>query len=175
MTDYLDMVQRKSAVDQAMDVWKERRAAEWKLRDDNWEKEYDARIAKEEREEKEREAQEKERLALMTKEEIEAEQKEFEERWSAEMEDSDSDDSDDESDYDEEELNNEWFKDYSDLSPEERKAKEWEDYKKDSKEWREKRTNEVWNAMLYCSWSQLRRYRSELGLSNENFMADTFL
>ena len=51
MTDYLDMVQRKSAVDQAMDVWKERRAAEWKQRDDDWEKRYDARIAKEEREE----------------------------------------------------------------------------------------------------------------------------
>ena len=175
MSDLLDMVQRKSAVDQAMDVWKERRAAEWKKKDDDWEKEYDARIAKEEREEKEREAQEKERLALMTKEEIEAEKKEFAERWAAEMEDSDSDDSDEESDDDDDEEEDDWLRDYSDLPPKERKAKEWENYKKDSKEWREKRTNEVWNAMLYCSWPQLRRYRSQLGLSNENFMADTFL
>ena len=53
MTDYLDMVQRKSAVDQAMEVWKERRAVEWKRQDDNWEKEYDARIAEEARKAKE--------------------------------------------------------------------------------------------------------------------------
>jgi hypothetical protein len=174
MTDYLDMVQRKSAVDAAMEVWKKRRAVEWEQRDNNWEKEYDARIAKEEREEKEREAQEKERLSLMTKEEIEAEQKEFEERWAIDT-DYDSDDSDEESDDDDDEEQEDWLGDYSDLSPEERKAKEWEDYKRNSKEWREKHTNEIWNAMLYCSWPQLRKYRSQLGLSNEDFTADTFL
>jgi hypothetical protein len=171
--EILDMVHRASCVESTMKAWKDKRQAEWDKKDANWERDYDARIEKEEREEKEREAQEKERLALMTPEEIEAEQKEFEERWAVEMEDSDSDsdsdDSDEESDYTEEEMNNEWFKDYSDLSPEDRKAREWEDAKKDSKEWREKRTREIHNTFCYCSWRQLRSYRTQLGLSNEGF------
>lgn len=171
--EILDMVHRASCVDSTMKAWKEKRQAEWDRRDANWEKEYDARIEKEEREEKEREEQEKARLALMTPEEIAAEEKEFHDRWAAEMEDSDSDsdDSDDWSDAedDDNEEEEDWFRDYSDLPPAERKAKEWENYKKDSKEWREKRTREIHNTFCYCSWRQLRSYRTQLGLSNEGF------
>ena len=173
--EILDMVHRASCVESAMKAWKEKRQAEWDKKDANWEKDYDDRIKTEEREEKEREAQEKERLALMTPEEIAAEEKEFHDRWAAEMEDSDSDsdDSDDwsdaEDDDNEEEEEDDWFRDYSDLPPAERKAKEWENYKKDSKEWREKRTREIHNTFCYCSWRQLRSYRTQLGLSNEGF------
>lgn len=174
MTDYLDMVQRKSAVDQAMGVWKERRAAEWKLRDDNWEKEYDARIAEEARKAKE----EEERWEKMTEEEKEAKMKEWDMFEDSDLEDSDDDDSDDDwsDEENDEDVDLTFMKEETkELTPEEKKAKEWEDYKCESKEWRERRTNEVWDAMLYCSWPQLRKYRSELGLSNEHFMADTFL
>ena len=174
MTDYLDMVQRKSAVDQAMGVWKERRAAEWKLRDDNWEKEYGARIAEEARKAKE----EEERWEKMTEEEKEAKMKEWDMFEDSDLEDSDDDDSDDDwsDEENDEDVDLTFMKEETkELTPEEKKAKEWEDYKCESKEWRERRTNEVWDAMLYCSWPQLRKYRSELGLSNEHFMADTFL
>ena len=174
MTDYLDMVQRKSAVDQAMEVWKERRAAEWKRQDDNWEKEYDARIAEETRKEKE----EEERWEKMTEEEKEAKMKEWGMFEDSDLEDSDDDDSDDDwsDDENDDDVDLTFMEEETKtLTPQEKKAKEWNDYKRESKEWRERRTNEVWNAMLYCSWPQLRRYRSELGLSNEHFMADTFL
>tara|TARA_B100000674_G_scaffold489231_2_gene502854 strand:+ start:83 stop:616 length:534 start_codon:yes stop_codon:yes gene_type:complete len=175
MSDLLDMVHRASCVDSTMKAWKEKRQAEWERQDANWEKEYDARIIREEREEKEREEFEKERWALLSEEQKKAELDEFEREFCVSDSDSDSDDSDDEDDYTEEEMNNEWFKDYSNLSPEDRKAREWEDYKKESKEWREKRTREIYHTFCYCSWPQLRRYRSQLGLSNENFMADTFI
>lgn len=166
MTDYLDMVQRKSAVDQAMTVWDERRAAEWKLQDDNWEKEYDARIVREQREAEE----EKARWESLTEEERKAELDDLDEFAFAFDSDSE-DDSDDEED----DVDLTFMEEEKTLTPDEKKTKEWNDYKRDSKEWREKRRNEVWNAMLYCSWPQLRKYRSELGLSNEHFIADTFL
>ena len=167
--EILDMVHRKSCVDSTMEVWEKKRQAEWAEKDANWEKEYDARIAEEER--KSKEAQE--RLALMTPEELEAEMNKydmFEDSDEDDDSDSDSDsDEDDEESITEEQMNNEWFRDYSDLSPEDRKAREWEDAKKDSKEWREKRTNEIHNTFCYCSWRQLRSYRTQLGLSNEGF------
>ena len=150
--EILDMVHRASCVDSTMKAWKEKRQAEWDKKDANWESDYDARIEKEEREEKEREAIEKERWALLSEEEKKAEMDEFESYAIDSDSDSDSD-SDDWSDAedDNEEEEEDWFKDYSDLSPEDRKAKKWEDYKKDSKEWREKRTREIHNTFCYCT------------------------
>tara|TARA_A100001015_G_C14579267_1_gene552253 strand:+ start:113 stop:625 length:513 start_codon:yes stop_codon:yes gene_type:complete len=170
MTDYLDMVQRKSAVDQAMEVWKERRSVEWKRQDDNWEKEYDERILTEQREADAENA----RWESLTEEQQQAELDDIESL--AFDSDSDDDSDDDWSDEENDDVDLTFMEEETKtLTPEEKKAKEWDDYKRESKEWRERRTNEVWNAMLYCSWPQLRRYRSELGLSNEDFMADTFL
>ena len=62
-----------------------------------------------------------------------------------------------------------------DLTPEQKKQKEREDYDKQMKEGREKNHMDVWNEMLHCSWAQLRAYRTQLGLDNEGFeWVDTF-
>jgi hypothetical protein len=158
----LDMVQRKSCVDAAMEVWKEKRQSEWAEKDANWEKEYDARIVEEERKAKE----EQERFDNMTEEEKEARMN----AWDMFAEDwDDSSDDEDDSVIELEDDDLPCWEDDSNLTPEEKKAREWEDYKKQVKEWREKRTNEIWDTMLYCSWRQLRAYRTQLGMSNENF------
>ncbi len=171
----LDMVQRKSCVDAALKVWKEKRETEWKMQDDNWEKKYDYRIAEEERKEKE----EEERYNNLTQEERDAEQAKFEsihDFFTIDSDsDSDSDSDEDDSDIEIEDDDLPCWEDDSNLTPEEKKAKEWESYKTQVKEWRKKRTMEVWDQMLNCSWRQLRAYRTQLGMSNENFNADTFL
>ena len=159
--EILDMVHRKSCVDSTMEVWEKKRQAEWAEKDANWEKEYDARIAEEERKAKEA----KERFDNMTEEELEAEMNRYDMFEDSDYEDSDEEDGDDEIDT----SFLPCIEDDIDLTPEQKKAKEWEDYKKQSKEWREKRTREIHNTFCYCSWRQLRSYRTQLGLSNEGF------
>ena len=93
-----------------------------------------------------------------------------EERELREEEEKDVDDIEDDSDYyvsddDEEEV---------ELTPEEKKEKEWIQYQEEQKTYRAKRRNEIWNRMLYCSWNELLKYRTELGLSNEQYEESTY-
>ena len=60
------------------------------------------------------------------------------------------------------------------LTPEQKKEKEWLQYQEEQKTYRAKRRNEIWNRMLYCSWNELLKYRTELGLSNEQYEESTY-
>jgi len=166
---YLDMIQRKSAVDPTIKLWKESADKRWKEKDDKWEEEYDARIVEDERKANE----EKERWEKMTEEEKEAKMKAWDMFTDCDYsDDSDSDDSDSDSDDD---VDLSFMEEKKELTPEEKKIEERKDYDEQMKEARNKRYHEVWDEMLRCSWPQLRAYRRQFGLDNENFMADTFL
>jgi len=170
---YLDMCQRKSAVDPTIKIWKERADKRWKEKDDKWEEEYDARIVEDERKAKE----EKERWEKMTEEEKEAKMKAWDMFTDCDYSDDSDSDSDSSEDEDIDPRSVDWNYDVitKELTPEEKKIEERKDYDEQMKEMRTKRYHEVWDEMLRCSWPQLRAYRHQFGLDNEHFNADTFL
>ena len=152
--DTIDMVRRKEAVDPAIKAWDEKMKVIWEKKDEQWKIDYDQQIADEERELRE----EEERWNSLNEEEKEEERKKI------------CDDIEDDSDFyvsddDEEEV---------ELTPEQKKEKEWLQYQEEQKTYRAKRRNEIWNRMLYCSWNELLKYRTELGLSNEQYEESTY-
>ena len=172
MSELYDMVDRKKAVDPAIDIWKERAEKRWKKEDDGWDAKYDFKIAEEARKEKE----EEERWANMTEEEQEAQMKEWgmidsdADDYSDEDSDEDSDDDDD----DDDEVDWGFTGDEPELTPEEKKKKAREDYDKEMKELRNKEYHRIWDDMLRCTWPKLLSYRSQLGLSNESYQSHRY-
>ena len=176
--DTIDMVRRKEAVDPAIKAWDEKMKAIWEKKDEQWKIDYDQQIADEERELRE----EEERWNSLNEEEKEEERKKIcdefmlsdyeneSENESEKENEKDVNDIEDDSDFyvsddDEEEV---------ELTPEQKKEKEWLQYQEEQKTYRAKRRNEIWNRMLYCSWSELLKYRTELGLSNEQYEESTY-
>lgn len=162
----IDMVERKQAVDPAIDEWKKQMEVKWEAADNKWESDYDAQLAKE----AEEEAEEKARWDNMTEEEKKAEMDSF--AFVSDNDSSDDDSSDDEYSNDEE-----WFDETEEdenISPEERKAKDLKEYNERQAKYREKRLHEVWDNMLRCSWKQLLEYRSELGLNNDKYQSHRY-
>jgi hypothetical protein len=187
MSELYDMVDRKQAVDPAIKIWKERADKRWKKKDDGWEAKYDFEIAEEARKEKE----EEERWNNLTQEEKDAELSKWDDMYDMMIDSSDSDsedESDDEGEHDEEidmewdekayiEATNEWSterKRIANMTPEEKKKKAREDYDKEMKEFRRKEHHRIWDDMLRCTWPKLLRYRSELGVSNDNYQSHRY-
>lgn len=177
--DTIDMVRRKEAVDPAINAWDKKMKVIWEKKDEQWKKDYDQQIADEERELRE----EEEHWNSLNEEEKEEERKKIREEFMLSDDENESEnesEKEDEKDVDDIEDDSDFYVSDDDeeeeveLTPEQKKEKEWLQYQEEQKTYRAKRRNEIWNRMLYCSWNQLLKYRTELGLSNEQYEESTY-